>query len=174
MIAGAVLSCSNQLPISSDCQRFRFWADAHLGSGLRCGFIVGCALGKANGSRFIDSWTLDLVDRHLEDLEMNRRSFLRQLAAIPALSIFWPRLSRAAEAVVPSAGLPSHRVRPSDPSWPTEAAWEKLRDEVGGHRHLIKVESPLAACVSAPDSKSCDDVFKSLKNPYYIGDNAAL
>ena len=100
---------------------------------------------------------------------MNRRSFLKQLASIPALAILWPRLSAAEQAVVPHPELPFRRVRPSDPSWPTAAAWEKLRNDVGGH--LIKVESPFAACTSAPNNPSCDDVFKNLKNPYFIGDN---
>jgi hypothetical protein len=102
---------------------------------------------------------------------MNRRSFLKRSVAAPALAVLWPRLSQAAQAVVSPQLLSFHRVRPSDPSWPTAAAWEKLGNDVGGHRHLIRVESPLAACVSAPDSASCDDVFKSLKNPYFIGDN---
>ena len=33
---------------------------------------------------------------------MHRRSFLKQLAAIPALAILWPRLSGTAQAVVSS------------------------------------------------------------------------
>lgn len=51
-------------------------------------------------------------------------------------------------------------------------SWEKLNQQVGGH--LIKVQSPLAACESSPDSASCKDVFKELKNPYYIGDQVGL
>ena len=38
--------------------------------------------------------------------------------------------------------------------------------------HLIKVESPLAACKSAPGSAPCQEVIKNLQNPYYIGDQA--
>jgi FAD/FMN-containing dehydrogenase len=103
---------------------------------------------------------------------MNRRGFLRQLAAIPALSLLWPRLLKAAQPVVPRKKLLFRRVRPSDPSWPAAAAWEKLKNDVGGN--LIKVKSPLAACISAPDGKSCDDVFKLMKNPYYIADQPGL
>jgi len=36
------------------------------------------------------------------------------------------------------------------------------------------VESPLDVCRSASDPKRCLDVFRELKNPYYIGDNVAL
>jgi FAD/FMN-containing dehydrogenase len=62
-----------------------------------------------------------------------------------------------------------NKVRPSDPSWPTTASWEKLKQDVGGR--LIRVESPLAACKSASDGAACQDVIKNLQNPYYIGDD---
>ena len=41
-------------------------------------------------------------------------------------------------------------------------------------RALIKVKSPLSICREAPDSSSCGDVFKALRNPYYIGDHPGL
>ena len=47
-----------------------------------------------------------------------------------------------------------------------------LRREVRGR--LITVESPLTACQTAPEGASCTEVFKALKNPYYIGDQPAL
>jgi hypothetical protein len=31
------------------------------------------------------------------------------------------------------------------------------------------VNSPLSVCREAPDSPACAEVFKSLRNPYYIG-----
>jgi hypothetical protein len=40
------------------------------------------------------------------------------------------------------------RVRPTDPEWPSEASWNRLSQKVGGR--LVKVESPLTACVEAP------------------------
>ena len=98
---------------------------------------------------------------------MNRRSFLRRavaLAVLPAL----PRLLRVALA----ENADARRVRPGDPSWPSEASWAKLNDAVGGR--LIKVNSPLSACREAPDGAACGDLFRELKNPYYIGDNVAL
>jgi hypothetical protein len=57
-----------------------------------------------------------------------------------------------------------------DSSWPNAESWEKLRQDVGGN--LVKVESPLAGCESAPDSASCQEVIKNLRNPYFIGDQA--
>jgi FAD/FMN-containing dehydrogenase len=43
---------------------------------------------------------------------------------------------------------------------------------VGGN--LIPVEFPLAACQSHPDGAECKELFKNLKNPYYIGDTPGL
>src|SRR5436190_19137837 len=60
------------------------------------------------------------------------------------------------------------RVRPGDPAWPSDAAWNKLRDEVGGR--LIKVESPLLNSNGAVS----DHLFEQLKNPYFIADHASL
>jgi FAD/FMN-containing dehydrogenase len=71
-----------------------------------------------------------------------------------------------------SASLPDRRVRPSDPGWPSEASWAKLNEAVGGR--LMTVKSPLTACREAPDGAACRDLFKELKNPYYIGDAVAL
>jgi len=64
------------------------------------------------------------------------------------------------------------RVRPRDPGWPSPASWEKLNQQTGGR--LLKVASPLRACLDAPNGEHCRDVFKELKNPYYIGDEVAL
>jgi FAD/FMN-containing dehydrogenase len=63
-------------------------------------------------------------------------------------------------------------VRPSDAEWPSEESWEELRRLVEGR--LIKVESPLRGCREAPDSPQCNELFKGLQNPFYIGDNPAL
>src|SRR5262249_39749503 len=64
------------------------------------------------------------------------------------------------------------RTRPRDESWPGEAKWDRLRQEVDGR--LIKVESPLAVCQTSPDSEACSTLLKQLRNPYYIGENPAL
>jgi FAD/FMN-containing dehydrogenase len=70
------------------------------------------------------------------------------------------------------AAQPVRRVRPGDPSWPSEASWASLRREV--HGRLITVESPLTACHMAPEGAACAEVLKALRNPYYIGDQPAL
>jgi len=65
---------------------------------------------------------------------MNRRSLLTRGAAAVIVPVL-PRLSRAD----PVAASPAaRRVRPSDPSWPDAASWERLNREVGGR--LIKVQ----------------------------------
>jgi FAD/FMN-containing dehydrogenase len=67
---------------------------------------------------------------------------------------------------------PFSRVRPGDPEWPSQTSWNRLNQEVGGQ--LIKVQSPLAACLDAPSEESCARLFKQLKNPYYLGDEVGL
>src|SRR5208282_328006 len=102
---------------------------------------------------------------------MNRRTLLKHLAAIPLLPRLWPNLSTLLQNALPSK--PSlRRVRSSDPSWPSPASWEKLKQQVGGQ--LIPVQFPLSACQSASDSPSCQDILNNLKNPYYVGDQPGL
>jgi FAD binding domain len=102
---------------------------------------------------------------------MNRRGLLQRAAVtIPFLSgvgswLLGPTRGRAA--------VRSHaRVRPGDPAWPSQASWDRLSRDVGGR--LVKVRSPLAACTGAPSSPACAQVFKDLKNPYYLGDEIGL
>jgi len=64
------------------------------------------------------------------------------------------------------------RIRPSDPAWPSAAKWEELNRAVGGH--LIKVQSPLVACQRAGTATSCEELFRNLKNPYYINAQVGL
>jgi FAD/FMN-containing dehydrogenase len=102
---------------------------------------------------------------------MDRRTLLKRLAAVPLLPALWPYLSRAAQTPL-SAKSAFRRVRPGDPTWPSAATWEKLKQRVGGN--LIQVQSPLTACQGASESASCQDVLKNLDNPYYIGDEPGL
>ncbi len=60
------------------------------------------------------------------------------------------------------------RVRPSDPGWPSAAAWNKLNTEVGGS--LIKGAPLLDACSREVESAACKDALQNLHNPFYIGD----
>src|SRR6202050_780797 len=94
---------------------------------------------------------------------MNRREFLKVSGAV-SVSQLWPRSAFASPAV--------RRVRPSDPSWPSKAAWKRLNEAVGGN--LIQVDFPMNACVSSSQSADCKTLFANLKNPYYIGDNPGI
>lgn len=101
---------------------------------------------------------------------MDRRSLLKFLAAAPLLGHLSPELF----ALSHRAGAKSltRRVRPGDPGWPSAANWEKLKQQVGGR--LIPVQSPLAACRTAFDSTTCEEVRNNLKNPYYLGDQPGI
>jgi FAD/FMN-containing dehydrogenase len=104
------------------------------------------------------------------DVPMNRRSLLRTAASIPLV----PGISAGVLGPTRAAAVarPTSRVRPGDPAWPSEASWDRLNRDVGGQ--LVRVQSPLAACMAAPLSPGCAQVFKQLKNPYYLGDEVAL
>jgi FAD/FMN-containing dehydrogenase len=77
-------------------------------------------------------------------------------------------LARGASA----ATRPQARVHLGDPAWPSEASWNQLDHDVGGR--LIKVRSPLADCVGGTPDANCEQLFKELKNPYYLGDEVGL
>src|SRR5262249_42414176 len=72
------------------------------------------------------------------------------------LTPVWPNTHRRA------------RVRPGDPQWPGEAAWQKLNADVGGG--LIKPAALLDACIKDAESSGCKDTLQNLQNPLYIGD----
>jgi FAD/FMN-containing dehydrogenase len=95
---------------------------------------------------------------------LSRRRLLEFLAGLP----FTSGLVRGALA----QARPKTRIRPGDPAWPSGAAWEELNRKVEGR--LIKVQSPLSACVGATFDADCAQVFKELKNPYYLGDEVGL
>ena len=94
----------------------------------------------------------------------SRRRLLGTLAGLP--------LATRGPGRALAANRSQARVRPGDPAWPSEAKWDQLSHEVQGR--LIKVQSPLAACVGAPSDAACAQVFKELKNPYYLGDEVGL
>src|SRR6202046_1020639 len=93
-----------------------------------------------------------------------RRRLLGTLAGLPFLN----SLARGPSP----APQPQARVRLGDPEWPTEASWDQLDRDVGGR--LIKVRSPLADCVGGSPDAACEQLFKELKNPYYLGDEVGL
>ncbi|HEX7923480.1 MAG TPA: FAD-binding protein [Bradyrhizobium sp.] len=102
---------------------------------------------------------------------MNRRQLLIGGALTPMARWIGPGPVTAAQGASNSAQM-FRRTRPSDPQWPSAASWNHLNEQTDGH--LLAVKSPLAACQDGPSGPACRDVFKGLKNPYYIGDDPAL
>jgi hypothetical protein len=96
---------------------------------------------------------------------MNRRCLLQTMSALPFIGSLFSVAASGARA-------PVSRVRPGDPSWPSEEAWAELGRRLDGQ--LIKVVSPLSACVGAPSSDACVYLAKEIKNPYYLGDEVGL
>ena len=64
------------------------------------------------------------------------------------------------------------RCRPSYATWPSQSAWKRLNDAVGGN--LIPVEFPLSILKTDPKSTAAKRLSKDLRNPYYIGDQPGL
>src|SRR5580658_1740666 len=100
---------------------------------------------------------------------MHRRRFLAGAASLP-FAAGLPLVTAHAETT--QAAKPLSRVRPGEALWPPPARWDDLRRAVGDR--LIDGGSPLAACDGAPTGEACTELFKELKNPYYIGDNVGL
>ena len=90
---------------------------------------------------------------------------------LPGFSIGVDSLFTANEQFVRNF-LPFKRVRPGDPLWPSEEKWNQLKMQVNGN--LVKLTSPLSACKTPVESASCEEFFRNLKNPYFIGDNPSL
>ena len=86
------------------------------------------------------------------------------MLALPVMRGVFGSASAQGEAV--------SRARPGLPGWPSEAKWESLNSEVGGR--LVKVQPSLGVCQDAPEGPACRDVFRELKNPYFIGDDPSL
>jgi FAD/FMN-containing dehydrogenase len=95
---------------------------------------------------------------------MRRREILKGLAA----ASLWPALPVSARVLRDHGKRLMRRVRPSDAAWPAPAQWATLRAQVGGN--LIAPHALFAACQSAPGAPACIDVEKSIRNPFYIGD----
>jgi len=94
---------------------------------------------------------------------MKRRTFLKTVGA----AVMLPMLPRRVWA-----NTSGSRVRPSDVTWPSPAAWKQLNEAVGGN--LIPVEFPLSILKTDPDSSAAKTLLKSLKNPYYVGEQPGL
>jgi FAD/FMN-containing dehydrogenase len=94
---------------------------------------------------------------------MNRRAFLNVVGSAALVPVL-PRRSWASTGV--------RRVRPTDAAWPSQSAWKRLNDAVGGN--LIAVDFPLSVLRTDPASAAAQQLAKNLKNPYYIGDTPGL
>ena len=98
---------------------------------------------------------------------MNRRRLLLIVAALPFGKILVGEKSAAT-----AAANSFSRVRPGDPEWPSDQAWAEFGRGLDGQ--LIKVVSPISACVEAPTSEACAAFAREVKNPFYLGDEAGL
>ena len=103
---------------------------------------------------------------------IKRRELLRRSAAISLLAPLDSPLIASARGTMSQASIPFRRNRPSDRSWPSASSWQELNEAVGGR--LIKVQWPISACEVSPDGSACAELFRALKNPYYIGDQVSL
>lgn len=97
---------------------------------------------------------------------MHRRRVV-QLAAAASFGTPWGLLAPARAAAAAT------RVRPGDPDWPTDAQWRQFGEQLGGDA-LVTVQSPFTPCLDAPASAACTQFFKSVRNPYFLGDDIGL
>ncbi len=93
---------------------------------------------------------------------MDRRGLLKAAGAGSLAA-----LAGSAAALATARGT-ARRARPGDPAWPSPAAWERLRRQVGGR--LIEPRPLFADCQAAPKGPECREAVKYLGDPYYIGD----
>lgn len=95
---------------------------------------------------------------------MDRRALLVSAGAI----------ALAASPLEAAVRTPSRyrRVRPPEAAWPGPEAWKGLGQRVGGR--LVEVRSPFAECAVDPGGATCAELFRNLRNPYFIGDDVAL
>ena len=94
------------------------------------------------------------------------------LKAAARASLVAAPLNAAVAAVPAAAARKFTRVRPGDPEWPSDEAWNGLGNAVGNR--LVKLDDPLAACRANPDSPACRALLKEIRNPYFISEDPAL
>jgi FAD/FMN-containing dehydrogenase len=94
---------------------------------------------------------------------MNRRDFLKSSGAAALLPIL-PRHLSARKNI--------RRSRPSDATWPSQLAWKQLNEAVSGN--LIPVDFPLSLLKTDLSGAAAKQLWKNIRNPYYIGDQPGL
>ena len=101
---------------------------------------------------------------------MRRRDLLKMATLAPFTHFILG--THNTRALSPSATTARHRrVRPTDAEWPSKDSWRSLNVAVGGN--LIEVQPLLAPCALESDRPACVDVMEHLRNPFYLGDQAA-
>lgn len=96
---------------------------------------------------------------------MRRRNVLKGLASVGLLpGVLLPDCLAAARRLI-------RRVRPGAAGWPEAAKWRALSAAVGGN--LIEVRALLEACRSDARGSACQGTVKDLRNPFFLGDQAA-
>jgi FAD/FMN-containing dehydrogenase len=100
---------------------------------------------------------------------MKRRNLLHTVAMLPLLFGGFAAPCRPTLAAERSAKrVRSRRVRPSDPAWPSQASWSKLKQDVGGN--LTRVQPLFMACATEPKGAECVETLTNSRNPFYLGD----
>jgi hypothetical protein len=97
---------------------------------------------------------------------MQRRSFLKGLAALPVFS--WLAAFGSAGATVRSAQW----VSPGEPGWPSPAEWAALSESVGGR--LVQVQSAFGVCELDAGSSACTALFQNLTDSFFIDQSVNL
>ena len=103
---------------------------------------------------------------------MNRRRFLKGAAGVPLVTGLSAASANPAAAQQRGQQASFVRVRPGDAEWPNVSTWARLGEQVGGR--LLKPQAPLRDCQLEPDGQRCRDLFRELKNPYFIGGDPGL
>lgn len=98
-------------------------------------------------------------------MSIDRRHFLATTGMGAVALTLGPVMPGVAE----TAAATWNRVRPGDAGWPDAAAWQSLRDAVGGR--LIEVRSPFADCMAEGDDSACYDAMNIFTNPFHVQDN---
>lgn len=94
---------------------------------------------------------------------MNRRSILKVMGSLLSLTLLPPRLL---------ADMVLRRRRPTEPGWPLEPAWNRLRQTVDGK--LMAVGFPLTVLEEDPGGDAAKSLEKNIRNPYFVGDHPGL
>jgi FAD/FMN-containing dehydrogenase len=103
---------------------------------------------------------------------MKRRNLVKAVINLPLLFGGLSNTLAFAQSASRKVGDAFSRARPGEPRWPSLKQWENLSQAVGGR--LVRPQSPFKACRSAPDSQSCLEALRQIKNPFFIGDEVAL